>query len=158
MKTSLMTGWMRLSAVAMLGAFLAIGCGGSTDTNNNNDNHNHNHSHNQNSNDNHSHGDKGDFKITATLEGGEAKTGQNVLMIEVMDKDGKAVEGATVTVDPQMPSMGHGSSEKAKVEEVGGGKYKATPVTFTMAGPWTVTINVEANGDTGSKTFDFNVK
>lgn len=149
MNTFSMKNLVRLLAVALVSAAVAMGCGGSTDNNHNHDNHN------QNSNTN---GDSGHFTITATLEGGDAKTGQNVMMIEVKDKEGKAVEGATVTVDPQMPSMGHGSSETPKVEEVGGGKYKATPVTFTMSGEWTVTIKVEANGETGSKTFDFSVK
>ena len=85
-------------------------------------------------------------------------TGKNVLMITVKDKDGNPVEKATVTVDPQMPSMGHGSSETAKVEELGQGKYKASPVTFQMGGEWEVTVNAKKGDDTGRKTFKYNVK
>ena len=100
----------------------------------------------------------GTLQIEASLEQDPPKTGKNVLMITVKDKAGSPVEKATVTVDPQMPSMGHGSSEAAKVEEVGQGKYKASPVTFQMGGEWEVTVNAKKGDDTGKKTFKYNVK
>lgn len=93
------------------------------------------------------------FEITMTMEPATPKVGQNVMMVTVKDKDGKAVTGAEITVDPQMPAHGHGSSETPKYEEMGEGKYTASPVTLQMKGDWEITVTVKANGQTGSKVF-----
>ena len=78
--------------------------------------------------------------------GGEDTT----LHIRVEDLDGHPLTGATVTVDPQMPMMGHGSTKDAVVtEDDEAGDYTATPVLFTMPGMWEVTIDVVAGDESG---------
>lgn len=81
----------------------------------------------------------GDLEVSATFAAPVA-TGQNTLTVTVTEDDGTPVTGATVTVDRQMPSHGHGSSETSVVTELGDGIYEATPVTFQMPGPWVVHV------------------
>ncbi len=81
----------------------------------------------------------------------------NVMTITVTDKDGKAVTGATVTVDPQMPAHGHGSSKEPKYKELGDGKYEASPVWFQMKGEWEVTVTVKVGETTASKAFKMTI-
>ena len=78
------------------------------------------------------------------------QVGQNTMMITLKDKDGKAVSGATVTVDPQMPHHGHGSTETPTVQDQGGGSYKAFPVTLQMPGMWVITIAAQQGETKGS--------
>lgn len=81
---------------------------------------------------------------------GAVQVGQNTLRITLKDKTGAAVEGATVTVDPQMPMHGHGSSETAVVTELGQGSYEAFPVTFQMPGMWEITVEATQGGTSAS--------
>ncbi|TNF24864.1 MAG: hypothetical protein EP329_24055 [Deltaproteobacteria bacterium] len=95
--------------------------------------------------------------LSGSLDVAEPATGQHTLTITVVDGAGAAVEGATVTVDPEMPMHGHGSSETAVVTEVGGGVYTAFPVTFQMPGMWTVTVTATHGERTGSVDLDYTV-
>lgn len=69
--------------------------------------------------------------------------------------DGAAAEGLTITVEPWMPSMGHGVHDAPVVEEIGGGGYRARWV-YTMPGEWEVRLDLEgpAGDDTLTLTFD----
>lgn len=58
-----------------------------------------------------------------------------------------ALEGLTLTITPEMPTMGHGSPNNADPQDEGGGFY-AGQVNFSMSGPWQVTVGV-ADGETG---------
>jgi hypothetical protein len=109
--------------------------------------------------DNNGSGDTGGTTLTieAAIESGTPAVGQNAMIVTLTDEAGDPVVGATVTVDPQMPSMGHGSSEVAVVADNGDGTYRAFPVTFQMGGPWTVTIDAEAGDATGQLVLDYNV-
>lgn len=95
--------------------------------------------------------------LAAVIESGTPAVGQNAMIVTITDEAGDAIVGATVTVDPQMPSMGHGSSEVAVVTDNGDGTYRAFPVTFQMGGPWTVTVDAEAGEMTGQLVLDYNV-
>ncbi len=83
-----------------------------------------------------------------------AKVGQNTLMITVKDAASAAVSDATVTIDPQMPAHGHGSSETAVVTDNGDGSYTASPVTLQMSGAWTIGVAASKGADIGTTTFD----
>lgn len=86
-----------------------------------------------------------------------AKVGQNTLMITVEDSDGQPLSGATVTVDPQMPHHGHGSTETPVVTDKGAGAYEAFPVTLQMPGVWTITINATHGDKTGTQVIKVDV-
>jgi len=96
--------------------------------------------------------------ITGAISPDPVIVGQHTLTLEVKDADGAAVPGATVTVSPWMPMMGHGSNEDAVITDEGAGTYIATPVTFTMAGKWEVTVTAEAGTATGEQVFTYMVE
>lgn len=88
--------------------------------------------------------------VTATLKPSAPKVGDNTLDLLVADASGKPVSGLTLSARVAMTSMDMGTAKPA-VKEMGGGHY-AVPVTFSMAGPWRVTLRA------GAKTlgaFDF---
>lgn len=99
--------------------------------------------------------DSTELSIEAVIQPDPPVAGQNTMEITISDSNGP-VEGALVTVDPQMPMHGHGSSDVPAVEDLGGGTYRAFPVTFTMPGSWEVTVTVAA--PSGSALFKYEVQ
>jgi hypothetical protein len=92
-------------------------------------------------------------KITATTTTAP-KAGDNPLTISLADAQGKPVTGARITTSVAMTSMDMGTSHPA-VTEKGGGRYAAV-VSFGMAGPWRVTVEVIAPGQKPqTQAFDF---
>jgi len=85
---------------------------------------------------------------------GQAKVGQNAAEVHVEDADGKAVAGATVTVEAMMPMHGHGSTETALITDNGDGSYDAFPVTLQMAAAWTVTARATKGDASGEAKVD----
>jgi nitrogen fixation protein FixH len=88
--------------------------------------------------------------INAKMAASPVTTGEQILEIELKDKEGNGVTGATVKVKPHMPAHGHGSSKESTVQDEGSGKYKAT-VMFQMPGAWEIRIDAvkgEEHGDT----------
>jgi hypothetical protein len=64
------------------------------------------------------------------------------------------VADATFTLDPQMPSMGHGSPGSVDPTPVSPGWYEGK-VSFSMTGPWIVTVDASRSGASiGSPAFD----
>ena len=51
------------------------------------------------------------------------------------------VNDYTVLMDPQMPSMGHGSPNNVNPESIGNGHYKGK-VNFTMTGMWRINLDI----------------
>ena len=96
------------------------------------------------------------LKIAATLAS-SAKSGDNTLNIAVTNAAGKPVTAAKVTARVAMTSMDMGTAFPA-VKETGKGHYTST-VSFSMAGPWRVTLKVAAPGQKPeTKAFDFTAK
>ena len=91
----------------------------------------------------------GNISITTHFTPDPPIAGENTLHIHVEDLDGNPLTGAAVSVDPQMPMMGHGSNVDAVVTEDGNGDYTAAPVAFTMIGEWEVTVDVAAGDASG---------
>ena len=52
----------------------------------------------------------------------------------------------TVTIEPEMPSMGHGSPDNVDPVSTGNGHYTGT-VNFTMTGLWHVNMKIEEGSD-----------
>ncbi len=75
--------------------------------------------------------------------------------IHVETADGQPVEGATITVDGDMPQHGHGLPTEPQVtEELGGGDYLVEGLKFHMPGWWVVDYTVTAGGQTDSVRFN----
>lgn len=68
-------------------------------------------------------------------------TGENQLEM-ALERDGAALVGAHVHVEPWMPAHGHGSPVAPSVEEVGVGRYLARDVVISMPGTWEFRIDV----------------
>ena len=51
------------------------------------------------------------------------------------------VENLSLTIDPQMPSMGHGSSNNVNPSHTGAGHYVGT-ANFTMPGTWVIGVDI----------------
>ncbi len=69
--------------------------------------------------------------------------GNNAWTIQVVDKNGAPVTGASITVKPFMPDHGHGSSIIPQVAPGSDpGSYDVTLLNLFMPGIWTVTIVV----------------
>jgi hypothetical protein len=55
-----------------------------------------------------------------------------------------------------MEVHGHGSTEEPVIEPLGDGEYEASPITFTMPGPWEVNVDAELpDGETFSHQFTY---
>ncbi len=82
---------------------------------------------------------------------------KNVLTLTVTGSDGKPLVGATVKASVAMTSMDMGTSHPA-FQDKGDGRYQGQ-VTFSMAGPWRVTLTVSppSGGPPMTKTLDYRV-
>lgn len=56
------------------------------------------------------------------------------------------VTGYSISITPEMPSMGHGSSNNVDPIDVGNGHYKGK-VNFSMSGMWRVHLKIEQGSD-----------
>jgi hypothetical protein len=64
--------------------------------------------------------------------------------LELRDRDGDTVEGASISVDGDMPEHGHGLPTEPRVEEVGDGRYEVNGMKFQMGGFWYVQFSIAA--------------
>ena len=97
----------------------------------------------------------GALSVEATIDPAGPAVGKSTLHIEISDADGQPVEGATLTVEPQMSMHGHGSPDVPVVTDLGGGNYDAFPVTLTMPGMWEVTVDVSMGDEQGTRVFEY---
>ena len=102
--------------------------------------------------------DQGLFEAHVTPEPAEPTTGQNELMIHLMDADGAAVAGAALAVEPWMPAHGHGSPEDPVVTEDGDGMYTVTNLVYSMPGHWEVRIDIEAGQQSDLLVLEYDVE
>ncbi len=82
---------------------------------------------------------------------------KNVLTLTVTGSDGKPLAGATLKASAAMTSMDMGTSHSA-FKDLGDGRYQGQ-VTFSMAGPWRVTVTVTppVGGTPMTKVLDYAV-
>jgi len=75
---------------------------------------------------------------------------------KVSDIEYLADNSCTIEIDPEMPSMGHGSPNNVNPVSIGNGHYKGK-VNFTMTGEWRLNVVVKKNGNTISKNAYFTI-
>ena len=64
--------------------------------------------------------------------------------LELRDRDGDPVEGASIGVDGDMPEHGHGLPTEPRVRELGDGRYEVDGMKFQMGGIWYVEFAIAA--------------
>ncbi|MFQ5435781.1 MAG: efflux RND transporter periplasmic adaptor subunit, partial [Anaerolineae bacterium] len=99
--------------------------------------------------------DAGPFKVRAILEPEAPRVGKNRVTILVKDGAGNPVGGAVLNVVAVMPAMGSMPAMYAPAEmtEVTTGQYQGQ-FEPSMGGEWPMTIEISANGESGSIIFD----
>lgn len=95
-------------------------------------------------------GDGGTFSIEiVSADPSPLVNANNTLVVEVLDRGGQPVEGATFTkVEPFYPPGGHGTPITPTVTETLPGEYTITEVNFVHAGRWELRFDVEKDGAT----------
>ena len=72
--------------------------------------------------------------------------GTNDLQLTVMDaSSGATLDDLTVSVQPWMPAMNHGSSTVPTVTRQGAGKYLVTEVNLFMPGHWELRMSLSGS-------------
>ena len=99
--------------------------------------------------------DSGKFFVEISAQNNDLKVGDNSIDMTVQDENGKSVEGATVTVVPWMPEMGHGGFKETVVLEKGRGLYNVNNIALVMAGNWELRINIKKDNVEDRVVFDF---
>jgi YtkA-like len=75
--------------------------------------------------------------------------------IHIETTDGRPVEGATITVDGDMPQHLHGLPTAPQVtQELGGGAYLVEGLKFHMPGWWVVDYTISTNAQTDTVRFN----
>jgi hypothetical protein len=106
---------------------------------------------------------EGENGLTVTLEDASPAPPvalENTWTIEITDAAGAPVTGATLDVEPIMSHGGnpHGTPTKVVVTELGGGRYRLSPVYLNMVGFWNTTIRVTAGSVTDEVELGFCVE
>jgi hypothetical protein len=78
------------------------------------------------------------------------------LRVTVTDGRGRAIDGATLTIEGGMPQHGHGLPTRPRVtRQLGGGAYQLEGVRFNMGGWWELKVAIA--GEAGPDTVTFNL-
>ena len=87
--------------------------------------------------------DAGKLKVAAWTSPDQPPT-RGMLTVKLLATDpatGAGVDGLTLDIVPEMPSMGHGTPVVPKVSASGNGVYVASDVDLFMAGRWDLRIS-----------------
>lgn len=99
--------------------------------------------------------EKSMFSVEMVIKEHGLKTGINMIDLIIHDRDDRDVIGASVTVTPWMPEMGHGVFGKPVVTEKGGGLYTVENIILIMSGHWELRVNLKRGGLEDIAVFDF---
>jgi uncharacterized iron-regulated membrane protein len=98
----------------------------------------------------------GPYTVSLTGAPNPAVRGSNALEAIVTDASGQPVSDAKVTLDLNMTNMNMGKYTVVATP-AGSGRYTSN-VSYSMAGPWRVTVTVERAGQAAASAhFDFSV-
>lgn len=94
-----------------------------------------------------------------SIDPAPAARGDNTWVVKVSrltgGQVGEAVDGATISVSPFMPSHMHSTPITAQVTALTGGQYELRPVNLWMPGVWETTIQATSNGDSDRAVYKF---
>ena len=81
-------------------------------------------------------------------------TNENTWTVQVLDASNQPVSGATVALQPFMPTMGHGSSQTPQVA-ASGNSYTISNIDLFMPGLWSMTLTATSGNQSDSGIFYF---
>lgn len=90
--------------------------------------------------------DRGNFTVTIQPEGGGITRNQHFSLGVIVEPNAGAATPASVSVDADMPSHGHGMNTKAETIHESGQRYRANGMLFHMAGEWSIMVEISAGG------------
>ncbi len=100
--------------------------------------------------------DSGSETVSLTTDPNPLRIGPATFIIDVKDKNGKPVNGATVSFDINMTAMNMGT-QQGNASPQGNGRYAAYG-RMSMRGPWKVSTQITMpDGSTVNKDFTVNV-
>ncbi len=80
------------------------------------------------------------------------------MRVAVTDREGRAVEGATLSIDGGMPQHGHGLPTRPQVtQRLGEGAYLIEGVRFSMGGWWELKVTIAAGDAIDTVTFNLDL-
>lgn len=97
---------------------------------------------------------------TATLEPSRQLRPRQMqtLAVAIVDREGRLVVGATLTIDGGMPEHGHGLPTRPRVTKaLGAGNYEIEGVRFNMGGWWEFRIAITSERGADTVTFNLSV-
>ena len=97
---------------------------------------------------------KGTYRVGWRPAGGAIPVNEPFTLELRVDTDAGPVSGATVNVRCDMPAHGHGMNVVPRVEEVGGGLYRAEGMLLHMRGEWVLGIDVVVDSVAESADFE----
>jgi hypothetical protein len=78
--------------------------------------------------------------------------------VTVTDRDGHAIDGATITIGGGMPQHGHGLPTRPRVtRSLGDGIYEIEGVRFNMGGWWEFKVAIAAGAGPDTVTFNLDL-
>lgn len=96
-----------------------------------------------------------DFALMSATPAPPARD-NNTWTVQIKDTAGTALEGATLTVTPFMPSHQHGSPIAVVVTPTATpGEYELDPVNLWMPGVWETTIQAQKDSVVDSAVYSF---
>lgn len=99
-------------------------------------------------------------RFLATLEAEKPLRPRQLQQIRVVvtDRDGRATDDATLTIDGGMPQHGHGLPTRPRVtQRLGAGAYLVEGVRFNMGGWWEFSVTIAVADVTDTVTFNLDL-
>ena len=95
--------------------------------------------------------ERGDYRVEAWPQAGRIRIGSfETWTISVRDGSGQPVTDASLRVDGGMAAHGHGLPSQPKVSRtLAPGVYLLEGLKFSMAGEWTLIVDIQTTGRSG---------
>jgi len=98
------------------------------------------------------------YVATLETEGQLRVRRMQTVRVAIVDGDGRAVEGATLSIDGGMPQHGHGLPTRPRVTQaIGAGTYVVEGVRFNMGGWWELKVTITSARGADSVTFNLSL-
>ena len=92
----------------------------------------------------------GTYTVDACASPAPPVRGENAFAFAITTAAGAPATGLTVSVQPWMPDMGHGSPTTPTVTDLGNGVYQVTNVVFQMGGLWQLRTTLTGSSESSA--------